>query len=136
MASWGQAMSLYHQLWRRPPEADLKRGGDLLEHARQLKPKTEREREYISALAVFYRDSDKLDHPQRADAYAAAMESLHKHNPKDREAAVFYALSLLGSKSDDPTLANPRKAVAILNQLFEQDPGHLRTTLFMLATIQ
>jgi hypothetical protein len=38
---------------------------------------------------------------------------------------VFYALSLLGSgPEEDPTQANPRKAVAILNRLFEQDPGH------------
>jgi tetratricopeptide (TPR) repeat protein len=125
MAYWGQALSLYHQLWSRPPKADLKRGADLLAHAQELKPGTGREREYIGALMVFYHDSDKLDHRDRAKAYAAAMENLYRHNPRDREAAVFYALSLLGSSpEDDPTLANPRKAVAILNKLFEQDPGH------------
>jgi len=125
MAYWGQAMSLYHQLWSRPTKAELQHAHDLLEHAQELKPKTEREREYISTLAVFYRNSDKLDHDQRADAYAAAMEELYRHNPKDREAAVFYALALLGSGHEkDPTLANQRKAVSILNGLFEQDPGH------------
>ena len=62
MAYWGQALSLYHQLWSRPTKADLKRGNDLLAHATGLKPKTAREREYISALAVFYHDSDKIDH--------------------------------------------------------------------------
>jgi hypothetical protein len=125
MADWGQAMSLYHQLWGRPSKPDMKRGSDLLAHTVALKPKTEREREYISALAVFYRDSEKIDHRERANAYAAAMESLHKHNPGDREGSVFYALSLLGSgPEEDPTLANHKKAVAILNQLFEQDPGH------------
>src|SRR5262249_10535353 len=30
MAYWGQAMSLFHQLWDRPSEADLKRGHELL----------------------------------------------------------------------------------------------------------
>jgi hypothetical protein len=53
MAYWGQALSLYHQLWSRPTKADLKRGNDLLTHAAALKPKTAREREYINALAVF-----------------------------------------------------------------------------------
>ena len=53
MAYWGEALSLYHQLWSRPTKADLKRGNDLLTHAAGLKPKTAREREYISALAVF-----------------------------------------------------------------------------------
>src|SRR5580765_5401068 len=125
MAYWGQAMSLYHQLWGLPLKADLKRGSDLLAHAQELKPKTARERQYISALAMFYHDSEKIDHRERANAYAAAMEALHKHNPNDREGAVFYALSLLGSgPKEDLTMANHKKAVAILNQLFEQDPGH------------
>jgi len=123
MASWGQAMSLYHQLWNSPAKADLQRGRELLAKAQDLKPKTKRESEYISALAVFYRDSDKLEHSRRAEAYTAAMKKLYKHNPKDREAAVFYALALLSS-SNDSTLASAKKAVAILNELFEQDPGH------------
>ncbi len=125
MAYWGQAMTLYHQLWGLPTKADLKRGSDLLAKAQELKPKTEREREYISALAAFYRDSDRLDHTKRAAAYSAGMEKVFKNNPKDREAGVFYALSLLSSgPEDDQALANPRKAVAILNTLFEEDPGH------------
>jgi tetratricopeptide (TPR) repeat protein len=125
MAYWGEALSLYHQLWSRPTKADLKRGNDLLERAKAVKPKTEREREYIGALAVFYHDADSIDHQKRADLYSDAMEKVYRDNPKDREAAVFYALSLLGSgPEDDPTKANPRKAVAILNRLFEQDPGH------------
>jgi hypothetical protein len=125
MAYWGQALSLYHQLWSLPAKADLKRGNALLKHALELKPRTERERGYISALSVFYRDAETIDHRKRADAYSAAMETLYRNNPKDREAAVFYALSLLGSGPEkDPTQTNARKAVAVLNKLFEQDPGH------------
>jgi hypothetical protein len=123
MADWGQAMSLYHQLWNSPTKANLERGRELMAKAQGLKPKTKRESEYISALAVFYRDSDKLEHSRRAEAYTAAMKTLYKHNRKDREAAVFYALALLSS-SNDSTLDGAQKAVAILNQLFEQDPGH------------
>lgn len=123
MADWGQAMSLYHQLWNTPTKADLQRGRELMANAEELKPKTKREREYINALAVFYRDSDKLEHSRRAEAYTAAMKKLHEHNPKDREAAVFYALALLSS-SNDSTLASARKVIALLNKLFEQDPGH------------
>jgi hypothetical protein len=125
MAYWGQAMSLYHQLWDRPQKETLKHGGELLEKARRLKPKTARERDYIGALAIFYRDSDKLDHKKRADAYATAMEGVYKNNPQDREAGVFYALALLGSGPErDPNLTNAKKAVAILNTLFEQQPDH------------
>lgn len=123
MADWGQAMSLYHQLWNTPTKADLQRGRELMAQAQELKPKTKRESEYIGALDVFYRDSNKVEHSRRAKTYTAAMKKLYKHNPKDREAAVFYALALLSS-SNDSTLASARKAVAILSELFEQDPGH------------
>lgn len=125
MAYWGQAMSLYHPLWDRPKKDALNHGAELLEKARQLKPKTARERDYIEALQAFYSDSDKLDHKKRADAYAAAMEGVYQRNHQDREAGVFYALALLGSGPDrDLDLTNAKKAVAILNQLFEQQPDH------------
>src|SRR5271169_899314 len=73
MAYWGQAMSLYHQLWDQPSKENLQRGADLLATARSLKAPTERERDYIEALLVFFSDPDQLDHNQRASAYATAM---------------------------------------------------------------
>jgi hypothetical protein len=125
MAYWGQAMSLYHQLWDRPSKAELQRGAGLLAKARSLNPPTARERDYIEALSVFYTNSDKLDHEKRADAYAKAMYGVHQRNPQDREAAVLYALSLLASgPTHDPDLTNDKAAVAILNKLYEEQPDH------------
>jgi hypothetical protein len=125
MAYWGRAMSLYHQLWSRPGKAELELGGELLEKARSRKPATERERDYIEAAAVFYRDTDKLDHRRRAEAYSAAMGALYQRYPQDREAGVLYALSLLSSGPErDPGKTNARKAVAILSKLFDEQPDH------------
>jgi hypothetical protein len=125
MAYWGQAMTLYHQLWDRPSKADLARGAELLAKARSLNPPTPRERDYIQALSVFYTDTDKLDHNQRADAYAKAMQGVYQRYPDDHEAAVFYALSLLASGPErDPNLTNAKAAVAILTKLYEQQPNH------------
>jgi len=125
MAYWGQAMSLYHQLWDRPSKADLQRGADLLAKARSLNPPTAREREYIQALSVFYSDTAKLDHEKRAEAYAKAMYGVYQRNPQDREAAVLYALSLLASAPErDPDLTNAKAAVAILNKLYDEQPDH------------
>jgi tetratricopeptide (TPR) repeat protein len=125
MAYWGEAMTLYHELWNRPSEDDLVQGARLLAKARSLNPPTERELDYIQALSVFYSDTDKLDHNQRADAYAKSMQGVHEHYPNDHEAAIFYALSLLASGPDrDPNLSNAKAAVAILNQLYEQQPNH------------
>src|SRR6201993_1256346 len=125
MSYWGQAMSLYHQLWDRPSKADLQHGAELLAKARSLNPPTARERDYIQALAIFYADTDKMDHEKRAEAYAKAMDGVHQRNPQDREAAVLYALALLGSAPErDPDLVNAKAAVAILNQLYEEQPDH------------
>src|SRR5438270_13608526 len=44
MAYWGQAMSLYHQLWGWPKTAEMSKGHDLMEKADKLAPKDERER--------------------------------------------------------------------------------------------
>ena len=125
MAYWGEAMSLYHELWSRPSDADLKHGWELMQKAQIAGAKTERERDYIAALATFYRDSGKIDHPQRADAYAAAMQKVYERYPDDHDAAAFYALSLLASGPDeDPTLSNSKKAIVILNKLFSEEPDH------------
>jgi hypothetical protein len=125
MAYWGQAMSLFHELWSRPGKDDLKSGGDLLEKARHIQRTTARERDYIEALAVFYHDPEKLDHKKRADAYADAMAGVYQRNPKDREAGIFYALALLSSGPErDPNLTNAKKAIAILDRLFDEQPNH------------
>lgn len=124
MAYWGQAMTLYHELWDRPSKADLAKGAELLAKARSLKAATARERDYILALSVFYSDTDKLDHAQRAEAYCKAMQGVYERNPNDHEAAIFCALSLLASGSEDPNLTNARAAVAILNKLYAEQPNH------------
>jgi tetratricopeptide (TPR) repeat protein len=123
IAYWGEALSLFRQLWGRPDESDLRNGSELIGKGQAIGAKTQRERDYIDALAIFYRDYDKLDHEQRCMTYSQAMEKVYQRYPKDQEAAVFYALSLLTWGPDATTaLDNARKAIAILNPLFAADP--------------
>jgi len=125
MGYWGESMSLWHELWGRPSAGDLTQGWEWLKKAQSLHAKTDRERDYIDALAAFYRDGNKVDHEKRADAYSAAMEKVYERYPDDHEAAAFYALSLLASGPDeDLTLANPKKAIPILNKLVAEQPDH------------
>src|SRR5208282_4854171 len=98
MAHWGIAMSLFHQIWERPQESTLKRGHEEIERAQKIGAKTEREQGYISALAVFYRDSATNDYLKRASAYSDAMAKLYQQYPTDLEAGAFYALSLLAAE--------------------------------------
>jgi hypothetical protein len=126
IAQWGVAMSLYHPLWAPPSAAELERGRAALTKAEARPARSQRERDYVAAIATFYRDSDKLDHKTRALAYNAAMAELHKKYPTDREAAIFYALSetAVGTMSKDPTFAREKNAAAILNAALKEEPDH------------
>ncbi len=123
MIYWGEAMSLLRQLVSRPEEADLKRGSELMRKAQAMGTKTQRESEYIGALALFYADYNKIDYEKRIEAYSRAMEKVYQHYPKDQQAAVFYALSLLTWNVDQDPLANPKKAIAILSPVFKENPN-------------
>jgi tetratricopeptide (TPR) repeat protein len=137
MAYWGEAMSLWHQLWDHPEAATIKRGLADLKQADAAKAEktTERERDYISALEAFYSNSEKADHEARARAYSAAMEKVYRKYPDDHEAAAFYALSLLAAEpDDDTTFANRKQAGAILEKLFAEEPNHPGIAHYLIHT--
>ncbi|MBV8632094.1 MAG: hypothetical protein JOZ83_14280 [Silvibacterium sp.] len=125
MAYWGIAMTYYHQLWSPPGPADLKAGASALEKANAAGAKTQREQDYIAAIGTFYKDSDKLDYRTRSLAYEKAMNQLQVRYPNDHEAAIFYALALLATAPpSDKTYVNQKKASAILEPLFVEQPEH------------
>jgi tetratricopeptide (TPR) repeat protein len=136
MAYWGEAMSLWHQLWNRPDAATIKRASAELKKTDKVKAgTTDRERDYIQALKAFYSNSMKADHEARARAYSAAMEKVYKKYPDDHEAAAFYALSLLASEPDnDTTFANRKQAGAILDKLFAEEPNHPGIAHYLIHT--
>ena len=125
MAYWGIAMTYYHQIWQAPGPGDLKTGSTFAGKAKMVGAKTERERDYIAAIETFYHDSDKIDHSTRALAYERAMEQLQARYPDDHEAAIFHALALLATAPPaDKTHVNQKKAGAILEPLFAEEPEH------------
>src|ERR1700690_2364075 len=124
MAHWGTAMSIWHQLWNRPDAATVKRGQAEVKKAKSLHPKTDRERDYIAAMDTFYHGK-KRDFHDRANSYSKAMETAYQRYPDDREAAAFYALSLLAPEPDnDTTFVNRKQAAAVLEKLFAVEPDH------------
>jgi tetratricopeptide (TPR) repeat protein len=123
MAHWAVAMSIWHQLWNHPDAATIKRGRAEVKKAQSLHPKTDRERDYISAMTSFYAGKD--DYAPRSEAYSKAMEGLYQRYADDREAAAFYALSLLAAEPEgDTTFVNRKKAGAVLQKLFTEEPDH------------
>ena len=124
IAHWGEAMALYHQLWNIPSEKDLAEGWQFVQKAQSASEQSLREREYIQAMAVFYKPG-KQSAEDRATAYSQAMGKLHEDYPSDEEATVFYALSLLAAEPpSDTSLQYAKKAVGLLNGVLATDPEH------------
>jgi tetratricopeptide (TPR) repeat protein len=125
MGFWGVAMSMYYPLWYPPSEATLKSGVAVLDRAKAIGAKTQRERDYLAAIDAFYRDWDKSDHRSRAVAYEKAMERVYARYPDDHEAAIFYALALNATAPPtDKSYANQLKAGAILEKVLREQPNH------------
>lgn len=127
MAYWGLAMTLYHPLWEKPSTEALKNGWAMVGKARAVGAKTDRERDYISAIELFYKDYAISDHLARTLAYEKAMEQLHSRYPEDSEAGVFYSLALIASAQALPTdkaYAREKKAAGILNEVLSKEPQH------------
>jgi hypothetical protein len=125
MARWGQAMSLYEQLWDLPDKRKLSEGYKEIKQAQKLHPSTPKEQGFIAAAAAYYQQSSKISYTDRAKAYSAALEKMHTQMPDDVEVGSFYALSLVAlAERDVDSLENQKKAIAILKPLFEQYPDH------------
>ena len=133
IAGWGVAMSLWHQLWNRPDRPTLEHGLAELRRG-DAQHSSERERDYIAALMDFYAHPAK-SYQKRATAYSKAMEKVSRRNPDDHEAAAFYALSLLASEPDnDKNDTNRKKAAAILEKLFAEEPNHPGVAHYLIHT--
>ncbi len=125
MAYWGEAMSLYRQLWDRPAANDLAEGLRLMQQAKAAPIKTDRERAYIDAAVAFYSGGAAASYESRQAAYSTAMKRVHERWPQDDEASLFYALSLLASsdaRNNNFTIA--RQAVTIISGVFARQPDH------------
>src|SRR5260221_1783773 len=125
MAYGGIAMSNFHPIWAPLTPAELERGGAAGAKGKSLPTPTERERDYMAAIEAYYKGAETLDHGARKASFEKAMERVYVKNPKDREAAIFYALALLGTAPPtDKTYAQQRKAGDILNKVLPGAQDH------------
>src|SRR5215831_11966089 len=126
MAYWGIAISQRPNPLTAPfPPQLLKQGWEAIVKARAAAPKTERERDWIEAMAVFYQNYDTVEQKTRTARYESAMERLHAKYSSDSEATAFYALALLEAVDlMDKTYSKQLKAAAILKRLQKKQPDH------------
>lgn len=125
MAYWGVAMSNFHALWTPPSEAEIKKGAQAIEIARSITKKTQRETDYINAISSFYTDWEKTDHRTRCNGFEKSMEKIYADYPNDKEAAIFYSLSLVAAADPaDKNFTKQKKAGSILTALYPGEPNH------------
>ncbi|MEN6584661.1 MAG: hypothetical protein ABFE02_01240 [Sulfuricella sp.] len=136
MAYWGIAiMSMGNPLAWPPSPSALTAGATASAEAQRVGAKTQRERDYIAALAVFFKDRDTTEHRPRALALESAMESVAVRYPDDAEAQILYALMLnVTALPTDKTFAKQLKAAAILEPLFKKYPNHPGIAHYLIHT--
>jgi tetratricopeptide (TPR) repeat protein len=107
------------------PPADVARAQGAIEKGRQMGGKTEREKDYLEAVAAYWNDYANRTERDRAVARSKAYEALAAKYPKDDEAQIFNGLYLIAiQQASDQTYSNSLKAAAILEKQFAKYPNH------------
>ena len=98
---------------------------EAIEQGRRVAPRTQRERDYIEAVAAYYEDWSNRPERARQQARAKAFEALAARYPGDDEAHIFSALYITSTHTQaDQTFAAYLKAAAILEKQFVKYPDH------------
>jgi tetratricopeptide (TPR) repeat protein len=125
IAYWGIGVNrLLNPFGGQPAEKVLLEGQAAVDKALATPAKTQRERDYVAAIAALY-THDRASWSERVLRYEKAMEQLAQRYPEDKEAAIFYALALnVAADPNDKTYARQLKAAAILEPILAAQPDH------------
>ena len=127
LAYWGEALSHTggHHF---PPTQDISSAREALTalgrtaKARSSKAATGRERAYLEAVELLYGSGDLLG---RSIAYSEKMAELSRQYPDDREAAAFYALSLMRTAAHgEQSVQQDMLAASIAQDIARNNPDH------------
>lgn len=134
MAHWAKAVASLDNPLGAPPTPKLEQEGwAAVEKAKQIGGKTPRERDYIAAVEMVFKDHATVPFKTRAAAYEKALEQLHTRYPEDPEAAVLYAYWLqVTADRNDLTHAQQLKSARILEKIAEAQPRHPGVVHFLI----
>jgi len=126
IAGWGIASTLIGNTFATGPNPSQgQQAKDAIERARATGRKTEREQNFIEAIAQYYDQYPSRPHMQRMKALSEAFELVAKRYPEDDEAQIFSAVYLTATQPlTDQTYAAALKAAAILEVQFKKHPDH------------
>jgi len=138
MAHWLRALTTLDNAFTWPipltPKA-LADGEVALELARKAGLRTQRERDYVDALAAFFKDRESVPLRPRALALEQGLEQVARRYPDDPEASILHALFV--SANFDPTdkeFKNQLRAAQILEPIFRERPQHPGAAHYLIHT--
>ncbi len=126
VATWGIATGLIGNTFSvgATPE-NAQRALEAIDRGRAIGAKTQRERDYIEAIAAYYDRFAERSQRLRMQSLSDAYEALAERYSDDDEAQIFSALYLTVTQSPtDKTFARALKAAAILEAQFAKHPNH------------
>lgn len=126
MAHWAKAIASIDNALGSPPTPKQEQEGWMaVERAKQVGGRTQRERDYIAAVEVVFKDHGSVPFATRAASYEKALEQLHLRYPDDSEAAILYAQWLqVTADRNDQTYAQQLRSAKILEELLPTHPNH------------
>src|SRR5881296_685553 len=140
MAQWGIAMTWWHPIWTPPTPDEMSAGKAAIQKGMAMSAGTDREREFITALNVYYNTPDSstaaavgqschgpVGPRDRVIAYEKAMRQLRDTYPDDFEVQTFYAFAVLAvgyATPNDTSLSKQLEAAAIFEKLWKQNANH------------
>ena len=111
---------------------DVARAQAAVAEGRRIGAKTQRERDYIEAVAAYYDNWAGTPESARQIARSKAYEALAARYSDDDEAQIFNALYIAGTQTQaDQTFAAYARSVVILNKQLAKDPKHPGVTHYL-----
>jgi len=130
---WGIALGLWDNQHNPPPAPNNAPALAAIQKAQAVGAKTQRERDFIDALALLYTDYDKVSYRTRLLAHVKAMEGVAQRYPQDDEAQIAYAILLnVSAPLGDKTYAQQLKGAAILEPISQRQPLHPGVTHYLI----
>ena len=131
MPHWGEALALGPNINDPMPHERELQALAAIRKAQELgKGATEKERDFIKALAARYQDDPDADRGSIDQAYVEAMEKLYKKYPGDTEAGTLYAAALMNTMpwhywtEDLKPRPGTEDIVRSLEAVLKKDPDH------------
>ena len=124
MAYWGAAMTYNHPFWDPPSQADETAAWALVQKGLTAKEASPREKLYLDAVAVLYKDGGSGTKSSRDARYRDAMAAVYGKYPDD-ETTLFYGLSILGAIPEGSAgFEQQERAAKLFEDVYSRHPDH------------